>query len=68
MVTHEIKIERRGEGLDGIMTPVCSCGWRGRDHYAHNDWQTTNCYENMVEHRTSVKRETSDAVNLVRYE
>lgn len=42
--------ERIGEGIEGGVTPVCTCGWRGRTEYAWNDWQMTNVSDQEQDH------------------
>lgn len=42
----------------GWIMPRCSCGWEGKKHYAHNDWQHYNARE---EFDTHVKRERASA-------
>ena len=46
------KLEREyvGEGIERGITPICSCGWRGRTEYAYNDYQHTNVDEQEKEH------------------
>lgn len=43
-----------GKGLDEVMTPVCSCGWKGRGYAAYNNWQHTNVQEQIDEHLESL--------------
>ena len=40
-----------GSGIESWILPVCSCGWAGSLHYAHNDAQYTNCREQADRHR-----------------
>ena len=40
-----------GMGLDSWIQPSCSCGWKGRKEYAHNDYQYTNVREQEDSHR-----------------
>ena len=47
---HEIQTVSRGKGLEGFIQNQCSCGWKGKLHYAHNDYQFSNCSEERKEH------------------
>lgn len=52
---HIFRREHTGEGLMGKIIPTCSCGWRGRTEYAHNDSQFTNLTEQEKEHKKNTK-------------
>ena len=50
IVEHKTEIETNGEGMNELMTPVCSCGWRGIGYEAHNDWQWKNVQDQINGH------------------
>lgn len=50
MSTYTMRREHAGSNEMQSITPVCSCGWRGRAEYAYNDWQHTNVKEQEAEH------------------
>jgi hypothetical protein len=41
-VKHETKFNYGGTNENAWMQPACSCGWDGRKHYAHEDYQNQN--------------------------
>lgn len=47
---HQLKREYAGEGIQGSITPTCSCGWKGRPEYAYEDYQHANVAEQEREH------------------
>lgn len=47
---HELRRESVGGGITESTTPTCSCGWRGRPEYAHNDHMYTNLKEQGQSH------------------
>ena len=50
-----------GEGLESWIQPTCACGWVGKQHYAHNDYQHTNAHEERQAHkRKCLKHETEE--------
>ena len=50
MLEHKLKRESGGKDLMGWIRPVCSCGWKGRKEYAHNDYQHSNIREQESDH------------------
>jgi hypothetical protein len=52
---HVLSEERTGFGLGDAVTPVCSCGWRGRPESNASDWQCTNLREQQAAHRRAVE-------------
>lgn len=52
---HRLMREHAGQGMMGSITPTCSCGWRGRAEFAHNDYQYTNVREQETEHFASIR-------------
>jgi hypothetical protein len=38
---YRLKREYSGRGIEQIITPACSCGWRGKGYAAWNDYQMT---------------------------
>jgi len=40
----------RGTGITQGITPVCTCGWRGYEEFAYNDWQMTNLRDQELAH------------------
>ena len=45
-------LTRVGEGMDFSIQNTCDiCGWVGAKHYAHNDYQHSNCAEERERHR-----------------
>ena len=49
-ISHTLKRERHGFGLDGYIIPACSCGWRGHAEYEDNDRMMTNLQEQESAH------------------
>lgn len=54
---HSLKREYVGKNEGQIITPTCSCGWRGRGEPAYNDFQMTNVKEQENEHLWWVRDE-----------
>lgn len=52
---HKIERQYEGRGITMKITPVCSCGWRGRGYEAHNDYQYSNVMEQEKRHIDAVK-------------
>ena len=52
---HTIEKESGGKNESGWIASKCSCGWRSKDHFAHNDYQHTNLREETQAHLRSVK-------------
>jgi hypothetical protein len=50
---HTLTREYAGREEMRSITPVCSCGWRGRAEYAYNDYQHTNVREQESAHSRS---------------
>jgi hypothetical protein len=50
MIDHEISRDQGGEMFEGWIQPLCSCGWKGRKEYAHNDYQHSNVKEQEEDH------------------
>jgi len=46
-----------GRGEMGWVQPACSCGWVGKKHYAHNDYQYYNAIEEFINHRNTTEIE-----------
>lgn len=53
---HEPKTIHGGVGITGWIQPVCSCGWIGSKHYAHNDYQFSNSREEWQRHNISARK------------
>lgn len=51
---HHIAMASGGNGIEGWIMPVCTCGWQGHQHYAHNDYQHSNAREEGEDHLKSV--------------
>ncbi|GGO89181.1 hypothetical protein GCM10011348_46330 [Marinobacterium nitratireducens] len=47
---HKITREFGGEREMGWIQPVCTCGWKGKKHYAYNDYQHSNAREEGDHH------------------
>lgn len=47
---HELSREVTGSGNMEAMTPVCSCGWRGRPEHASNDTQLVDVTKQEQRH------------------
>lgn len=54
MTLHSFKREYKGEGIEQGITPTCSCGWKGREEFAWNDWQMTNVADQESQHRAEL--------------
>lgn len=54
--THKVSREYGGSGPMGWIRPICSCGWRGIQHYAYNDYQHTNAHEEADRHLAAAAR------------
>lgn len=48
---HKMKREHGGEGMMGWMQPACSCGWKGTQFFAYEDYQHTSCARQEVNHK-----------------
>ena len=44
-------LKRGGRDYDGFIQNSCECGWVGMLHYAHNDYQHSNCREERQNHK-----------------
>lgn len=53
-MSHEIKRESGGKNESGWIQAQCSCGWQGKPHYAHNDYQHSNYKEEVQQHMRSM--------------
>tara|TARA_R110002049_G_scaffold282589_3_gene462438 strand:+ start:894 stop:1157 length:264 start_codon:yes stop_codon:yes gene_type:complete len=52
----QFELIKKGQGINGVIQNKCNyCGWLGSDHYAHNDYQHTNCREERFEHKCKAK-------------
>ena len=50
------KLIRDGEGMDFSIQNVCvNCGWHGSMHYAHNDYQHSNCSDERKAHKCNIE-------------
>jgi len=54
MNTHILKRDVKGTGILEIITPECSCGWRGIGYAAHNDYQISNVRDQEKKHLHTV--------------
>lgn len=52
---HILKRIEGGKGIEGWIQPECSCGWKGRKEYAHNDYQHSNVAEQEHNHESDSK-------------
>jgi len=51
-IQDDFSLIRSGEGMDFSLQNICDkCGWHGSKHYAHNDYQHSNCKEERERHR-----------------
>ena len=50
MDKHKISREYGGENEMSWIQPTCSCGWKGKKHFAWNDYQRTNIKAEISEH------------------
>lgn len=50
MADHKIRRKYGGENEMSWIQPVCSCGWKGKKHFAWNDYQRTNVKVEISEH------------------
>ena len=47
---------RGGEGMESFVQNICKkCEWQGQKHYAHNDYQHSNCREERKRHQKVCK-------------
>ena len=51
MDNHEIRRKYGGENEMSWIQPTCSCGWKGKKHFAWNDYQRTNVKKEIGKHR-----------------
>lgn len=56
-MNHQLKREYGGEGMSGFIRPTCSCGWRGVEEYAFEDYQHTTVAERENNHIRDVLKE-----------
>lgn len=54
------KSEQGGKGHHSWIRPVCSCGWRGVEHYAHNDYQHSNATEEFYQHEKQARQKKAE--------
>jgi hypothetical protein len=59
-MSHELKRECGGEGPMGWIRPTCSCGWRGIEYYAYNDYQHTEVGDQEQKHLRRATQEGGD--------
>ena len=53
-LSEKFKLSRLGSNETSYIQNHCSdCGWSGNKHYAHNDYQHSNCKEERVNHNLS---------------
>jgi hypothetical protein len=52
MTQHEINREFGGKNELSWKQLICSCGWKGKKHYAYNDYQFSNLRAEENEHIT----------------
>ena len=57
---HEFTKTIGDEWMDGWVRPCCSCGWEGSKHYAHNDYQWTNAFDEWERHVDYAEAETKN--------
>lgn len=55
--SHALSFERKGTGMGGSIKPLCTCGWHGSEHYAHNDYQHSNAREQFAAHVDAMMKE-----------
>jgi len=48
---NKFSLLKGGEGYESFIQNRCNrCGWKGSIHYAHNDYQHSNCQEERKNH------------------
>ena len=54
-ISNSFELIRGGEGMEFWIQNRCLyCGWVGQKHYAHNDYQHSNCREERERHSLNV--------------
>jgi hypothetical protein len=52
IISDKFDLIRGGHAEMGYLENVCKvCNWHGQKHYAHNDYQHTNCREERTSHK-----------------
>lgn len=50
LIDMQENFNKGGEAIMAWIQPKCECGWVGKEHYAHNDYQHTNAHEELEKH------------------
>lgn len=49
-IIHTILVDKGGEGIDGWLQSVCTCGWQGQKEYAWGSRQHMNIIDQKLKH------------------